>query len=168
MRGPSLFTGYLDNPQATAAAFAHGWFDTGDTGYLTAEGALVLTGRTKEIINRGGVKFNPIDVEAIIDRMPGVARSVIVPMPDPVLGERACVFVQPAASRPANEPALTLARVTEALEHAGIARFKWPERLELVDEMPVTPTQKVMRGRLAARLVPAPESESLSNIRSVE
>ena len=162
VRGPSLFTGYLDNPQATAAAFADGWFDTGDTGYLTADGALVLTGRTKEIINRGGVKFNPLDVEAVIDRMPGVVRSAIVPMPDPVLGERACVFVQTGGSRSGGPPAdaspITLAQVTGELERAGIARFKWPERLELVHEMPLTPTRKIMRARLAARLAQA-ESE---------
>lgn len=151
VRGPSLFSGYLDNPEATAAAFSDGWFDTGDLGYLTPEGALVLTGRTKEIINRGGVKFNPVDVEAIIDRLPGVLRCAVVPMPDPVLGERACVFVQVA--EPARDADLvTLAQVTTALERAGIARFKWPERLELIPDMPLTPTQKVMRGRLTARL----------------
>lgn len=151
VRGPSLFSGYLDNPEATAAAFSDGWFDTGDLGYLTPEGALVLTGRTKEIINRGGVKFNPVDVEAIIDRLPGVMRCAVVPMPDPVLGERACVFIQVA--EPARDADIvTLAQVTTALERAGIARFKWPERLELISEMPLTPTQKVMRGRLAALL----------------
>jgi non-ribosomal peptide synthetase component E (peptide arylation enzyme) len=149
VRGPSLFGGYLDNPQATAAAFVDGWFDTGDTGYLTADGALVLTGRTKEIINRGGVKFNPIDVEAVIDQLPGVVRCAVVPMPDPVLGERACVFVQTAG------PPITLARITAELQQAGIARFKWPERLELVAQMPLTPTQKIMRARLVAKLAQA-------------
>ena len=145
MRGPSLFAGYLDNPAATAAAFDDGWFDTGDLGYLTNDGALVLTGRAKEVINRGGVKFNPADVEAVIDALPGVVRSAVVPMPDPVLGERACAFVEAAAP-------ITLVQVITALDAAGIARFKWPERLEMVEEMPMTPTQKVMRGRLAARL----------------
>lgn len=155
VRGPSLFSGYLDNPAASKAAFDDGWFDTGDTGCLTPDGALVLTGRIKEIINRGGVKFNPIDVEAIIDGMPGIVRSAVVPMPDPVLGERACVFIQ-ADNAPSGAPqspgAITLARVIEALERAGIARFKWPERLEQIEEMPMTPTQKIMRARLVARL----------------
>ena len=145
MRGQSLFDGYLDNPAATAAAFQDGWFDTGDLACLRADGALVLTGRVKEIINRGGVKFNPADVEAVIERLPGVLRSAVVPMPDPVLGEKACAFVE--ASAP-----LTLAQVTAALDAAGIARFKWPERLEMVEQMPMTPTQKIMRGRLAALL----------------
>ncbi|MGE0799493.1 MAG: class I adenylate-forming enzyme family protein [Lautropia sp.] len=145
VRGPSLFDGYLDNPAATAAAFDDGWFDTGDLGWLTDDGALVLSGRVKEIINRGGVKFNPIDIEAIIDRIPGITRSAVVPMPDPVLGERACVFVETTAP-------ITLAQVVAALEQAGIARFKWPERLETIAQMPLTPTQKVMRGRLTALL----------------
>ena len=150
MRGPSLFGGYLDNPAATKAAFDDGWFDTGDLAWLREDGALVLTGRVKEIINRGGVKFNPADVEAVIDRLPGVSRSAVVPMPDPVLGEKACVFVE--ASVP-----ITLGQVTAALDQAGIARYKWPERLEMVEQMPMTPTQKVMRGRLAAMLSQARE-----------
>lgn len=145
MRGPSLFDGYLDNPAATAAAFQDGWFDTGDLACLRDDGALVLTGRVKEIINRGGVKFNPLDIEALIDRLPGVVRSAVVPMPDPVLGEKACVFVEAQAP-------VSLAQVTAALDAAGVARYKWPERLEMVEQMPMTPTQKVMRGRLAALL----------------
>lgn len=145
VQGISLFSGYLRNPKATREAFsADGWFETGDTAELSAAGHLRFTGRVKEIINRGGVKYSPLDVEAIIDRMPGIARSAIVPFPDAVLGERACVFVQPAlgAARP------TLEAIVRALDSAGVAKFKWPERLELVDAMPITPTQKVMRGRL--------------------
>ena len=91
-------TATSDNPAATAAAFQDGWFDTGDLACLREDGALVLTGRVKEIINRGGVKFNPADVEAVIDRLPGVVRSAVVPMPDPVLGETACAFVEAPGS----------------------------------------------------------------------
>jgi non-ribosomal peptide synthetase component E (peptide arylation enzyme) len=145
VRGISLFKGYLKNERATREAFtADGWFETGDTAELSPAGHLRFTGRVKEIINRGGVKYSPLDVEAIIDRMPGVARAAIVPYPDPVLGERACVFVQPApgAARPALEA------IVRELDRAGVAKFKWPERLELIEAMPITPTQKVMRGRL--------------------
>jgi acyl-CoA synthetase (AMP-forming)/AMP-acid ligase II len=82
VRGVSLFSGYLNNEAATREAFtADGWFDTGDTAELTAGCHLRFTGRVKEIINRGGVKYSPVDIEAIIDRMPGVARSAIVPYP---------------------------------------------------------------------------------------
>jgi non-ribosomal peptide synthetase component E (peptide arylation enzyme) len=76
--------------------------------------------------------------------MPGVARAAIVPYPDVVLGERACVFVQAAPGAP---PA-TLEAIMRELDRAGVAKFKWPERVERIDVMPLTPTQKVMRGRL--------------------
>lgn len=149
VRGVSLFKEYLKNEKATREAFtADGWFETGDTAELSAAGHLRFTGRVKEIINRGGVKYSPLDIEAIIDRMPGVARSAIVPYPDAALGERACVFVQPAPGAP---PA-TLEAIMRELDRAGVAKFKWPERLELVEAMPLTPTQKVMRGRLRALL----------------
>ncbi|HEV3009221.1 MAG TPA: AMP-binding protein [Burkholderiales bacterium] len=145
VRGISLFSGYLKNENATKEAFTpDGWFETGDTAELSPAGHLRFTGRVKEIINRGGVKYSPVDVEAIIDRIPGVARSAIVPYPDAVLGERACVFVQPAPGA----PAATLEAIMRELDRAGVAKFKWPERLELLEAMPLTPTQKVMRGRL--------------------
>jgi len=149
VRGVSLFSGYLKNESATREAFtADGWFETGDTAELSAAGHLRFTGRVKEIINRGGVKYSPLDIEAIIDRMPGVARAAIVPYPDVALGERACVFVQPAPGA----TAATLEAIMRELDRAGVAKFKWPERLELIDVMPLTPTQKVMRGRLRERL----------------
>jgi len=145
VRGISLFKEYLKNERATREAFtADGWFETGDTAQLSPAGHLRFTGRVKEIINRGGVKYSPLDVEAIIDRIPGIARAAIVPYPDPVLGERACVFVQPAPGAP--RP--TLETVTRELDRTGVAKFKWPERLEVLESMPLTPTQKVMRGRL--------------------
>jgi cyclohexanecarboxylate-CoA ligase len=149
VRGLSLFHEYLKNPAATREAFTpDGWFETGDTAEISAAGHLRFTGRVKEIINRGGVKYSPLDVEALIDRMPGVARSAIVPYPDAVLGERACVFVQaaPGAAR------TTLEAIMRELDRAGVAKFKWPERLELIEAMPLTPTQKVMRGRLREQL----------------
>jgi acyl-CoA synthetase (AMP-forming)/AMP-acid ligase II len=145
VRGVSLFSSYYKNAKATAEAFTRdGWFETGDTAELSVGGHLRFTGRVKEIINRGGVKYSPLDVEAIIDRLPGVARSAIVPYPDPVLGERGCVFVQPAPGA----PAATLEAIMRELDRAGVAKFKWPERLERIEAMPLTPTQKVMRGRL--------------------
>ena len=147
VRGPSVFAGYLDNAGATAAAFDGDWFDTGDTARLRRDGALVITGRVKELINRGGVKFNPADVEPLLEAVPGVARCVLVPITDPVLGERTCAIVQRAGG-----PPVTLDALTAALDAAGVAKFKWPERIEIVDEMPLTPTQKVQRAVLAAAM----------------
>lgn len=148
-RGPSVFSGYLDNAAATAAAFtADGWFRTGDLARLDAHGNLTITGRLKDVINRGGVKFNPTDVETLIGAHAAVAQCAIVPMPDPVLGERACCFLvlKPGASVP------TLDDLRAWLSTHEVAKPTWPERLEIIDEMPMTPTRKVKKAELAARL----------------
>ncbi len=148
VRGPSLFAGYLNDPAATRAAFTDdGFFRTGDLARVDAAGNTTLCGRSKELINRGGVKFNPVDVEIRIAQHPAVEMCAIVPMPDPVLGERACCF---ATLRPGQ--ALALADLQRWLEEAGISKLKWPERLEVLDALPMTPTRKVMRGELAKRL----------------
>ena len=93
VRGCSLFSGYLRNPDASRAAFsADGWFRTGDLASMDDDGNVLLRGRTKELINRGGVKFNPIDMEIAIAGHPAVAQVAIAPVPDDVLGERASCF----------------------------------------------------------------------------
>ena len=148
IRGPSVFDGYLNNAAESQACLSNGWFDTGDTAVLRNDGGLVITGRVKELINRGGIKFNPVDVEALLDSVPGVGRCILAPMPDQVLGERTCAFVQPDGRAD-----VTLEALVQALNSAGVAKFKWPERLEFVDEFPVTPTQKVRRALLTASLV---------------
>lgn len=148
IRGPSVFDGYLNNAAESQACLSNGWFDTGDTAVLRNDGGLVITGRVKELINRGGIKFNPVDVEALLDSVPGVGRCILAPMPDPVLGERTCAFVQPDGRAD-----VTLEALVQALNSAGVAKFKWPERLEFVDEFPVTPTQKVRRALLTTSLV---------------
>ena len=104
IRGASVFDGYHRNHEANAAAFtADGWFRTGDRAAIDDSGAVSITGREKDLINRGGVKINPADVEETIDRHPDIVQSAIVPMPDKVLGERACCF---AIARPGSSPAL--------------------------------------------------------------
>lgn len=144
VRGPSVFAGYLDNAAETDAAFTgDGWFRTGDLAVLDADGFLTLTGRVKEIINRGGVKYNPVDVEAHILKLDAVEACAIVPYPDPDLGERGCLCVQLRDGQ-----SLTLEAVADQLNAAGIAKYKWPERLEIIDALPQTPTRKIMRGTL--------------------
>ena len=144
IRGASVFDGYHRNDEANAAAFTDdGWFRTGDRAVIDDIGAVSITGREKDLINRGGIKINPADVEEAIDRHPDIVQSAIVPMPDPVLGERSCCF---AIARDGAEP--SLGDLAAWLEGEGIARLKWPERLILVDEMPLTPTRKVIKGRL--------------------
>ena len=148
VRGASVFDGYLDNPEATAGAFSgDGWFRTGDLATMDDAGNIAITGRSKDVINRGGVKFNPADVELLIARHPAVAECAIVPKPDPVLGERACCFVvlEPGQS------ALRLEELCVWLGEHGIAKNQWPEHLEILSGMPTTPTRKVMKGELMWR-----------------
>ena len=148
MRSPFAFGGYVNNPEATAESFtADGWFRTGDLASMDAAGNVRILGRRKEQINRGGVKFNPADVEDVLVRHPGVQMAALVGMPDARLGERNCCFVVP---RPGRRP--TLGELAAFLEEAGIGKFKWPERVEVVDALPLTPTGKVQRQILRERI----------------
>jgi cyclohexanecarboxylate-CoA ligase/acyl-CoA synthetase len=147
-RGCSVFDGYLANDDATVEAFtADGWFRTGDLARADAGGNIVITGRLKDVINRGGVKFNPADVEAVIDRHASVAQCAVAGIPDPLLGERACCFavLKPNAS-------LDLETLKAWLADNGVSKMKWPERLEIVAEMPLTPTRKIKKAELLKRL----------------
>jgi len=143
-RGSAVFPGYFDNEAANATAFTpDGWFRSGDLAVMDEQGNIKLVGRTKDIINRGGVKFNPLDVEILLDKHPKIQQSAIVPMPDPVLGERACCF---AVLAPDTD--VTLAEICDYLLEHNIAKNKLPERLEIIAEMPLTPTRKIIKGRL--------------------
>lgn len=145
VRGCLLFPGFFDNTEANRAAFTPDrWYRSGDLGAMDRAGNVAITGRNKDIINRGGVKFNPRDVEVLLDSHPKILQSAIVPMPDPVLGERACCF---ATLRPGVE-SLTLQEIVHYLAGSNIARIKLPERLVIVAEMPLTPTRKIIKGRL--------------------
>jgi cyclohexanecarboxylate-CoA ligase len=144
VRGPLAFSGYYRNEEATRAAFTDdGWFRTGDLAERRGEN-YAITGRSKDIINRGGVKFHPADVEALLDAHPKILQSAIVPMPDAVLGEKACAFVtlRPGAMEP------TLAELCEYLLARQIAKNKLPERLVIIAEMPLTPTRKIIKSKL--------------------
>src|SRR3989475_11619338 len=144
-RGPLLFAGYFNNPEEDKTAFTpDGWFRSGDLGEMRAGGNIAITGRIKDIIDRGGVKFNPLEVERLLDSHPKIMQSAIVPMPDPVLGERACVFV--TLKTPSDK--LALDELVDYLLKKNIAKNKLPERLVVIPEMPLTPTRKIIKGRL--------------------
>ncbi len=148
IRGDSVFQGYLNKPVETADAFTEdGWFRTGDMAVLGESGCLTITGRSKEVINRGGVKYNPVEIELLITEMDAIAQCAIVPLPDPVLGERACVVV---VGNPGCE--VTLEEIKAYLLRAEVAKYKWPEQLRLIDAMPLTPTRKVQKGILIAQM----------------
>jgi len=147
-RGIAVFWRYLNNEGATGEAFTEdGWFRTGDMAYYNAAGRVIITGRSKELVNRGGIKYHPAEVEDIVNQMGEICASAVVPYADAVLGERACLFVELAEGRQ-----VSLEQVCQHLAEAGLAKFKWPERLEVVDAMPLTPTRKIIRGRLGQRL----------------
>lgn len=148
IKTPFAFEGYVNNHEATRESFTDdGWFLTGDLASVDTRGNVRILGRRKEQINRGGVKFHPEDVEEVLLRDPRVQMVALVGMPDERLGERNCCFLVPGRGTPP-----TLADLTALLAEAGVAKFKWPERLELMETLPLTPTGKVQRAILRERI----------------
>ncbi len=132
-RGPYCVGGYLGDAAATREAWRDGYFHTGDLGRLDEDGHITLEGRNKDIIIRGGQNISSREIENILVRHPAVKEACVVKMPDEDLGERVCAFVVPA-----DEGGLTLDELVRFMADQGIARFKIPERLELIDELPLT------------------------------
>jgi non-ribosomal peptide synthetase component E (peptide arylation enzyme) len=146
-QGPSVHLGYHKNPTANAELFtADGWFRTGDLGQLDSAGNLKIVGRLKEMINRGGKKFFPREIEEILYTHPKILLAAIVGVPDPRLGERNCLCVIPRGGE-----RITLEEVVTFLKDQ-VATYKLPEMLEIVDELPFTPTGKIQRHVLARRM----------------
>jgi cyclohexanecarboxylate-CoA ligase len=144
VRGAAQFVGYFERPQFTAEAHtADGWFKTGDRGTLDPAGYLAITGRSKDLIIRGGENIPVVEVENLLYTHPKIAGVAIVAMPDPRMGERACAVVIPREGE-----ALTLPEIVAFLERHQLARQKFPERLELVSEFPMTPSGKIQKYRL--------------------
>ncbi|CAN5541809.1 N/A [soil metagenome] len=143
VRGPELFLGYLDASLNDAAFTSAGWFRTGDQATLDPDGTVHITGRIKDIVNRGGEKYSVAEVEALLLRHPAVADVAIVGYPDPVLVERACAFV---VAQPGTAPSLEDLR--EHLVAGGTAVQKAPEMLIILDELPRTASGKIQRFRL--------------------
>ena len=139
-RGPYTPRGYYRAPEQNARAFTpDGWYASGDVVRRRLDGNLVVEGRDKDMINRGGEKISAEEVENLVYRMPGIAQVAAVAAPDAELGERICVFVVPTPG--AGAP--TLDAIRDGMAAAGVARFKWPERLEVVAELPVTKVGKL-------------------------
>jgi cyclohexanecarboxylate-CoA ligase len=139
VRGLSVFDGYLNKSEETKEAFSKDeWFRTGDTAILDSNENLKITGRTKNLINRGGVKYNPVEIEDIVSKLPQVVQCAIIPVPDQITGEKACAFI--VAKK---EEDVSLEDISSALNKAGVAKYKWPEQLVMIESMPMTPTNKV-------------------------
>jgi acyl-CoA synthetase (AMP-forming)/AMP-acid ligase II len=146
IRGPNVTAGYENNPKANAEAFTHGWFRTGDLGTLDHEGYLAITGRKKEIINRGGEKISPREVDEVLLDHPAVAQAVTFAVPHARLGEdvAAAVVLKPEAQ--ADDKAL------RAFTAQRLADFKVPRQVLILAELPKGATGKVQRIGLAQKL----------------
>ena len=143
-RGAAQFVGYFRRPQFTAEAHtADSWFRTGDRGTLDRDGYLAITGRSKDLIIRGGENIPVVEVENLLYTHPKVAGVAIVATPDPRLGERACAVVIPREGQ-----TITLGEIVSFLERHQLARQKFPERLEVVSEFPTTPSGKIQKYKL--------------------
>ena len=144
IQGPSVFPGYLGEAEGTRPGFTpDGYFRTGDL-FEALGDAIRFVGRQKELIVRGGMKIAPAELDALIARHPAVREAAVAAWADPRLGEKVCAFV---VLRPGQ--ALALGELGEFLERQGTARFKWPERLVVLDALPRNALAKVERRRLS-------------------
>ena len=151
VRGPNVCAGYWrQRGRRTDDVTADGWFKTGDTGRLAADGRLTLVGRAKDLIISGGYNVYPAEVERVLDELPGVLESAVIGVPHPDFGEAGLAVVVPAAGGPEPEPARVVAALGERL-----ATYKVPQLVVLADELPRNAMGKlqkeVLRARYAAR-----------------
>jgi non-ribosomal peptide synthetase component E (peptide arylation enzyme) len=141
-RGANKTWGYLNQPDYDDANWdGKGWYRSGDLGSFE-DGYLRIVGRAKDMILRGGMNIFPFEVETVLIKHPAVAAVAIIPVPDDRLGERACAVVVPAGEPP------MLNDLANFLDAQGLAKFKFPEQLVLVDELPTNPGGKVDKGQL--------------------
>ena len=155
-RGPMVAKGYFGRDDLTRESFLpDGYFRTGDQARMDEDGYIKITGRIKDLIIRGGVNISPAEIESVLFSHPKVANAAVVGMPDPRLGERVCAWVILDADA-AGDSTLTVEEVQVWMREAGLAKPKWPERIEVVDAFPMTASGKVQKFRLrewiAARL----------------
>jgi cyclohexanecarboxylate-CoA ligase len=139
VRGASLFVGYLRRPDLSRLDDG-GWFDTGDVARMDEEGYIRICGRSKDVIIRGGENIPVVEIESALYRMSEIADAAVVAMPDARLQERACAFVTLRSGCQ-----LSLAAVCKHLAAEGFSKHFWPERLEIVEQMPRTPTGKIQK-----------------------
>jgi acyl-CoA synthetase (AMP-forming)/AMP-acid ligase II len=147
IQGPSVFSGYDNNPEANAASFVNGWFRTGDQGVLDEDNYLHLTGRIKDLIIRGGDNVAPREVDEVLLAHPAVADAVAFGMPHPVLGEEVAAAVVLHEAGGTNESAL--------LKHCRerLAEYKCPKKVFIVHSIPLTATGKIRRQQVASAIL---------------
>ena len=161
-RGPMVARGYYRRDDLTRESFLpDGFFRTGDQARMDEDGYIKITGRIKDLIIRGGVNIAPVEIESVLFSHPKVANAAVVGMPDPRLGERVCAFVIPGAGSGADST-LTVEEVQGWMRKAGLAKPKWPERIEVVDALPMTASGKVRKFRLREEIAARLEAERVS------
>ena len=144
IKGPGIFTGYYNNPEENQAAFdGDGFFKTGDVAMIDEEGYITLTGRIKEMINRGGESISAVEIENLIVNHPQVCMVAVVPMPDPEMGERVCAYIQPEAGQE-----LTFDDIISFLKKCKASVLQLPERIEFMGSLPCTKAMKLDKGAL--------------------
>ena len=143
VKGLALFLGYLNSQDTESSFDSDGFFHTGDIGIQTPEGALVFTGRIKDLINRGGEKISAKEVEDLLHGHPAIAEAAVVAMPHARLGETLCAYVIFRKNQTA-----TVDQILERLEEAHVARQKLPEKIIFVDDFPKTASGKVKKDLL--------------------
>ncbi|MBT3192807.1 MAG: AMP-binding protein, partial [Verrucomicrobia bacterium] len=146
IRGPNVTEGYENNPEANATAFTNGWFRTGDQGVMDEDAFFTLTGRLKEIINRGGEKISPGEVDVVLMDHPAVQQVCTFAMPHDKLGEEvaAAVVLREGVEADAQE--------IRAFASGRLADFKVPRTVLIMDEIPKGPTGKLKRIGMAEQL----------------
>lgn len=145
IKGPNVTSGYHNNPTANEEAFTNGWFRTGDQGVLDMDGVLTLTGRIKELINRGGEKISPLEVDAVLLQHPSIAEAVCFGVPDVKYGEAVQAAVVLSDTVTEND--------VRAFCGGHLADFKVPDRVYIVQSLPRTATGKIQRRNVAAQFV---------------
>lgn len=139
IKGPGVFTGYFKAPEENAKVFdKEGFFGTGDLAKIDEKGYVTLTGRIKEMINRGGESISATEIEKLIIGHPDVSLVAVIPMPDPVMGEKVCAYIQPKAGAK-----LSFEKIIAYLKERKASVLQLPERIEFVDTMPVTKAEKI-------------------------
>ena len=148
IKGPGVFTGYYNNPEENAAVFTQdGFFRTGDVAKINEKGYITLTGRIKEMINRGGESISATEIERLITRNSDVAAVAVIAMPDPLMGERVCAYIQPRAGAQ-----LTFEGVIDFLKAQKASVLHLPERIEFIDSIPLTAAEKINKKALTEEI----------------
>ena len=153
-RGPYTIRGYFNVPEHNRNAFTtDGFYRTGDLVRINAEGNIIVEGRSKDQINRGGEKIATEEVEQVLNQHPQIIQSALVSMPDQMLGEKSCAYIQWRTDTTDPSPTRLMMQLRQYVQHYGLATYKIPDRIEFVEDMPYTTLGKIDKKALRQRLV---------------